>query len=252
MSRLTWIAPRLAASAIALLVVCLPTTARAQASEQIACGSSSGARQTCNANGTVSSVRVTESFGETACRWNSNWGFTSTAIWTRGGCRADFAVSYRDGNDAGGNVGGGNVTTAIIRCGNRTGSRQECSTSGNATGVRLLADRSASACRENGKWGYTASQIWAEPPCWGQFEVTYRGTGGVVPPMTRTIACGSPNGDSSCNALGRVASVRLTRVRSGNCRQGATWGFGSADIWTRQGCVADFEVTYVTPALQPR
>lgn len=242
MTRLSSRAAALAAIATALFALSNPAPLRAQSSEQIACGSSSGARQTCNANGPVAGVRLTRSLGDATCRQNSNWGFTRTSVWTSDGCRGDFAVSYRGGN---GNVGGGNVTTAVIPCGNRTG-QHECDTRGYASSVRILADRSASACRQNTNWGYTDSRIWTNSGCWGQFEVTYTNAGGgVVTPGKRVVSCGSVGGDNSCNAFGRVASVRLVRALSKNCRQGSTWGYGTGDIWTKQGCRGEFEVTYV-------
>ena len=255
MSRIFPHSAALAGFAAACFALATPHQLQAQATEQIACGISSGARQTCNANGQVASVRLTRNLGDVTCRQNSNWGFTGTSLWTSGGCRGDFTVTYRggDGNAGGGNVGGGNVSTRVIPCGNRTG-RHECKTNGYATSVRILADRSADACRQNDNWGFTDSFVWTNSGCWGQFEVTYRSAGGgVVTPNTRMIACGSASGDNSCNAFGRVATVRLVRTLSGNCRQGSTWGYGSGDIWTKRGCRGNFEVTYMpTPTPQPR
>jgi hypothetical protein len=37
----------------------------------------------------------------------------------------------------------------------------------------------------------------------------------------------------------------LREHSNSRCRQNSTWGFSSGDIWVKDGCWADFSVTYV-------
>lgn len=149
-------------------------------------------------------------------------------------------------------VGG---STRIILCGASGGGQVECRTNGYASSVRLVREQSNGICRQGYSWGYTDSFIWTNKGCRGEFEVNYRedpvwGGGGSA--MTRVISCGSDSGDVSCNPFGEVASARLIREESyRRCRRGVTWGYTPDDLWTKDGCKGDFEVTYrVRP--QPR
>jgi hypothetical protein len=66
----------------------------------------------------------------------------------------------------------------------------------------------------------------------------------------RLIRCGSASaGQVQCRTDGKAENVRLVRdLNRDRCRQGASWGFTEASIWTNNGCWADFEVVYRRPA----
>ncbi len=220
--------------------------------DQILCGASSGTQQSCKTNGYATEVRLTRDLSGNRCRQNSNWGHSDSFIWTNGGCRGDFLVTYRGDVPPPRPLPGGPGATRVIPCGNRSGTQMECKTGGYATSVRLIRDLSGGQCRQGSNWGNTDSFIWANRGCWGEFEVTYRGETGGGTPGTRIISCGSSSGNSSCNAFGTVASVRLVRADNPRaCRQGVTWGHTEGDIWTKSGCRGDFEVTYARVP-QPR
>lgn len=238
---------------VMLLALATPQNLSGQMSkEQILCGASSGAQQSCKTNGYATEVKLTRDLSGQRCREGSNWGFTDSFIWTNGGCRADFLVTYGSGPAILPAQPGGTMSTRVISCGTPSGAQVQCKTDGEATSVRLVRDRSGGRCRQGSNWGHTSTFIWANRGCWGDFEITYRGgaPGGVMP-ATRIISCGSRTGEFSCNAYGSVASVRLIRADNARlCRQGVTWGHTSGDIWTKRGCSGEFEVTYV--GVQPR
>jgi hypothetical protein len=219
--------------------------------ELILCGASSGTQQSCKTSGYATAVRLTRDFSGNRCNQGSNWGHTDSFIWTNGGCRGEFHVTYGSGATPLPGGPGGGASTRVISCGTPSGAQVECKTNGYATNVRLIRDRSGGRCRQGSNWGNTDSFIWANRGCWADFEVTYRGGTGAGP-TTRIISCGSRSGNSSCNAFGSVASVRLVRADNSRlCRQGTTWGYTQGDVWTKAGCRGDFEVTYAGVA-QPR
>jgi hypothetical protein len=221
------------------------------ATRRLTCGSPVGNQVQCQTGGYASSVRLVRDLsGNNRCRQGQSWGYTSAYVWTKAGCRGDFEVAY-------GNAGGPVSGNRRLTCGTGTTSQAQCPTGGYATSVRLVRDLSGNRCRQNTNWGYTDSFIWTNAYCRAEFEVGYGGaTGPATPrppvtPATRTITCGNSYGaQMSCNAFGQVANVRMTRdLSNGRCRQGATWGFSQQDLWVKDGCYADFQVTYA--GLQP-
>jgi hypothetical protein len=224
-----------------------PLAAQASHTDDVACGTSAGVRQTCTTGGTVANVEVVRDLSG-RCRRNATFGHTGSQIWTTDGCRGDFRVRYRGGGPDGG------TGATMITCGRSDGTQVECRTGGYATSVRLVRSLGQTSCTQGRNWGHTDSFIWTNRGCMGQFEVTYQdgeaNAGGLKP---RVIDCGTTTGDRvSCNAFGSVASVRIVRELSNRrCRQGRTWGFSANDLWTTGGCRAQFEVTY-RGAAQPR
>ena len=175
-------------------------------------------------------------------------GNTDSFIWTNGGCRGAFEVSYRET----GGVPPGGTGTRQITCGTVTIQQVTCKTGGYATSVRLRQDLSGGRCRQGQNWGNTDSFIWANGGCRGTFEVSYRGAGGAapIPPagtQTRRITCGlyPTSQQVTCKTGGNATSVRLVKdLSGGNCRQSQTWGNTDSFIWTNNACRGQFEVTY--------
>jgi len=200
-------------------------------------------------------VRLVRTLSVNPCTEGRTWGKADRIIWVASGCRGEFEVS-RPPTTVDPGFGAGSVRR--ITCGSASGKQMECKTGGYATQVRLVRNLSAARCIEKSNWGYTGTFIWANKGCRGEFEVTYRGTTPRPPtpptPATRTITCGNSAGaDMSCNPMGTVSSIRLVRDLSGRCRQNSTWGFTQSDLWVRQGCHGQFEVSYMpVPQPQPR
>jgi hypothetical protein len=65
------------------------------ASRTLNCGSTtSDARMSCSTLGQAADVRLVLDLSGGRCRQNQSWGYTASAIWTSGGCRARFQVTY--------------------------------------------------------------------------------------------------------------------------------------------------------------
>jgi hypothetical protein len=131
-------------------------------------------------------------------------------------------------------------TTESIACGSSADARSTCQIhNGSATTVRLTRDLSG-RCRQGSTWGYTARSVWTSGGCRGEFGASFPA------PITRRITCGRAfQGETRCETDGFATSVRLVREASNNrCRQGSTWGNSSSQIWVRDRCMGEFEVTY--------
>lgn len=223
----------------------------AGSTRRIMCGSASGKQKECKTGGYATQVRLVRDLSRSRCRRGSNWGNTDSFIWANAGCHGEFEVTYRSTVTPG-------PGTRHITCGTGTAAQVQCNTRGEAATVRLVRNLSAARCIEKSNWGYTGTFIWANKGCRGEFEVTYRGATPQPPtpptPATRTITCGNSAGAAmSCNPMGTVSSIRLLRDLSGRCRQNSTWGFTQSDLWVRQGCHGQFEVSYLpVPQPQPR
>jgi Protein of unknown function (DUF3011) len=230
-----------------LMAMQVPAQSVAQDTRIISCGSPSAFQSKCNTGGYATAVRLVRDQSGGRCKETSTWGFTSSFVWTQEKCLGDFEITYRKTTGTGTTTGARKIT-----CGTTSGDQVECKTGGYATQVRLTKELNGSRCRQNSTWGYTDSFIWANRGCRADFEVTYGSGTPSRPspepiPSTRVISCGNKGGDNiSCNAFGNVAGVQLLREHSNSrCRQNSTWGFSSGDIWVKDGCWADFTVTYV-------
>lgn len=140
-----------------------------------------------------------------------------------------------------------------ILCGTTTDEQVTCKTDGYAIDVRMTRDLNGGRCRRGTNWGFTDSFIWANRRCRAEFEITYHRTGGPTAPSPRPpaatrrrITCGTTiDKRDTCNTEGYATHVRLLRDLSrGRCREGSTWGFTDAFIWTSNRCVAEFEVVF--------
>ena len=128
-------------------------------------------------------------------------------------------------------------------------------------GVRLVRQRSGSACTQGRTWGYDRNTIWVDRGCRADFEIGNgdssgnrgrgRGRGGDNGNYgrdgngeTQTFYCESGDGKRHWCKEGIGGEVRLVNQRSGSsCVQGRTWGQDRAGVWVDRGCRADFEVT---------
>jgi hypothetical protein len=69
--------------------------AGATATREMICGGAGAVQVTCRTEGYASGVRMTADLSGGRCRERQTWGFTSTYLWTKEGCRARFQVTYR-------------------------------------------------------------------------------------------------------------------------------------------------------------
>jgi hypothetical protein len=143
-----------------------------------------------------------------------------------------------------------------LYCASDDGRRNYCNAD-TRNGVRLIRQRSGSACTQGRTWGYDRRGIWVDRGCRADFELGDRGygrdrdrdrdrdndrgrdRGGYV----QTVYCESGDGRRHWCSEGIGASVRLIRQRSDSaCVRGRTWGQDRSGIWVDRGCRADFEV----------
>ena len=121
-------------------------------------------------------------------------------------------------------------------------------------GVRLVNQRSQSACTEGYSWGYDRKGVWVDRGCRADFFVPAEQGGGPgygppPPPPGRPpynapiVNCSSNNGKRNyCNA-DTSRGVSLSRQISGSpCVQGQSWGYNRGQIWVDRGCRADFRL----------
>ena len=135
-------------------------------------------------------------------------------------------------------------------CSSDDGKRHYCSA--NAPGrVRMVQQRSESACREGYSWGSDGRGVWVDHGCRADFEVEggrgrdregYRG-GDYGPGRGQVISCSSDDMHRHYCAADTRGGVRLVKQNSeSSCRQGRSWGYDGRGIWVDHGCRADFQV----------
>lgn len=66
----------------------------APASRTISCGNASGSAMSCNAFGTVATVRLQRDRSAGRCGQSGSWGLDDQSIWVARGCYGDFELTY--------------------------------------------------------------------------------------------------------------------------------------------------------------
>ncbi|MGH7498617.1 MAG: DUF3011 domain-containing protein [Gemmatimonadales bacterium] len=220
----------------------LPVTAQVDARGLVTCQSSGGLTR-CPAGASWRGARLINQISRAPCLQGKSWGFDARGIRVDKGCRGEF------------NVGRGpavlpppSTSTQRIICGAPTDAQVQCNVIGYAASVRIARELNPGRCQQNASWGYTALFIWVNKGCRADFEVTLRGeTGpGAGTPGTQLITCGVTSGQyAGCTANGQIREVRLMRDVSGagRCAPPQNWGHSNVEIWTRNGCRGEFQVT---------
>jgi Protein of unknown function (DUF3011) len=129
-----------------------------------------------------------------------------------------------------------------ISCSSDDGHRHYCPADTRG-GVRLIKQRSGSACNQGYSWGFDRGGVWVDRGCRADFAIDSYQYRGSAPGSVGTISCSSDDGHRHyCNADSR-GRIRLVRQRSESpCREGYSWGSDGRGIWVDHGCRADFEV----------
>ncbi|HEU5040751.1 MAG TPA: DUF3011 domain-containing protein, partial [Gemmatimonadales bacterium] len=120
----------------------------------ISCGTTTGRQVVCETEGYATNVTMRQDQSGGRCRQNQTWGYTDSFIWTNGGCRGEFAVTYR-----GGGAGGGDLTRRVT-CGTADQGRLACRPGGSVKMARLVRETSAGRCRQDSSWGYGGDSLW--------------------------------------------------------------------------------------------
>ena len=161
----TWVQLGLVAAALVLF------SSRSSA-QNLSCSSDDGHRHYCPAD-TRGGVQLLKQRSDSPCRQGYSWGFDRGGVWVDRGCRADFAVNaYQNRSPYQGGQGG----TGTISCSSDDGRRHYCAADTRGP-IRLVQQRSESACREGYSWGSDGRGIWVDHGCRADFA-TERGGGG--------------------------------------------------------------------------
>jgi hypothetical protein len=138
-------------------------------------------------------------------------------------------------------------------CASDDGRRHYC-TADTRGGVRMVRQRSDSACIQGRTWGYDRRGVWVDRGCRADFATSDRYSGrdrdrgrdygrGGGGRDVQTFYCESGDMKRHWCSEGQNGRVRLVRQRSdAACIQGRTWGQDRGGVWVDRGCRADFEV----------
>jgi hypothetical protein len=165
-------------SFLKLAGVALLTAGMLHAQSRITCSSNNGQRNVCRAD-TSRGVTLVNQLSSAKCIQGRTWGFTEKGIWVDQGCRAEFALGrggsggYPGRPPGSGYPGGGGPVVQTLTCSSENGKRNWC---GNPTNgeVRLVKQRSGSACREGYSWGTQPGSVWVDHGCRADFEIRSR------------------------------------------------------------------------------
>ena len=147
------------------------------------------------------------------------------------------------------NKNGGQMT-----CASDDGRRHYCPVN-TSQGVRLVNQRSKTACVQGNTWGFDRKGVWVDRGCRADFFVPAEQRGGGPgygpgpgpgrPPYNAPIVnCSSNNGKRNYCSADTSRGVSLARQISGSaCVQGQTWGYNRGQIWVDRGCRADFRLS---------
>ena len=141
----------------------------------LTCSSDDGGRHYCNAD-TTRGVQMTNQRSGSSCVQGQTWGYDRRGVWVDRGCRADFSLgngNNRPGWGNGGGQGWGNNGGGTITCSSDDGGRHYCNADTNR-GVRMVNQRSGSACVQGQTWGYDRRGIWVDRGCRADFEISGR------------------------------------------------------------------------------
>ncbi len=127
-----------------------------------------------------------------------------------------------------------------LTCSSDDGHRHYCPADTRG-GVRLINQRSGSACNQGYSWGFDRGGVWVDRGCRADFAIDPYQYRGPAPGSVGTITCSSDDGKRHYCNVDSGGRVRLQRQRSGSpCQEGYSWGSDGNVIWVDHGCRADF------------
>ncbi len=143
----------------------------------ITCASDDMKRHYCRID-TQGRVRMVNQRSGSPCIQGQTWGYDGGGIWVDRGCRADFIVGrggyppppppgngYRPPPGPPPPPPGGTIT-----CSSNNMKRNFCQVY-TGRGVRLVNQRSGSACIQGQTWGWNSQGIWVDRGCRADFQI---------------------------------------------------------------------------------
>jgi Protein of unknown function (DUF3011) len=129
-----------------------------------------------------------------------------------------------------------------LSCSSDDGHRHYCPADTRG-GVRLLKQRSDSACNQGYSWGFDRGGIWVDRGCRADFIVDAYQYKGPAPGSAGILSCSSDDGHRHYCSADTGGRFRLVQQRSESaCREGYSWGSDGRGVWVDHGCRADFAV----------
>ena len=222
------------------------------------CRSENFQRTLCSAGAPIERIRLIAKRSDSPCNEGSSYGFSGESIWVDKGCAAEFEVRLTNSSDR--NRSSRSIypsrqgrRTVRFACKSDNFRLNACYVPGSIIDLRLLEKKSRAACTKNQSFGFRNDAIWVKNGCEGEFEVTYRPdtrTGWEFnnngPQQTQSLTCRSDEfRPATCKAGGMISDIRLINTRSrATCRANSTYGFRYDEIWVKDGCEGEFEVTF--------
>jgi hypothetical protein len=136
-----------------------------------------------------------------------------------------------------------------VECASRDYGYQFCPAP-DAEAVRLIEQRSRSACIEGRTWGWDRRGVWVDRGCDALFDVrAYRPAPVPVPDRTGAVRCESRDYQYEfCGVAETIVVAQLVDQRSrAACIEGRTWGWRPNGIWVSGGCEGEFEYRTAAP-----
>ncbi|WP_282298237.1 DUF3011 domain-containing protein [Stenotrophomonas sp. PS02289] len=120
-------------------------------------------------------ARLVRQLSGSPCIEGDTWGQSRDGIWVTRGCRAEFVSergrpSHGGGHGWGGNGGSGGGRGQIIGCDSNDSRLRRCNVSIRRD-VRMIRQRSNTACIEGQTWGWDRDGVWVNRGCRADFEV---------------------------------------------------------------------------------
>jgi hypothetical protein len=148
------------------------------------CESNNNRTRYCNVD-TRYGVRLLTQHSRSACIEGRTWGWDPRGIWVANGCRAQFQVGQRRGDEryrygdgrygddryGDERYGYGDLPARRVTCQSQDSRYNFCRVSGYIRQAQIQRQLSSSQCQYNYSWGYRSDGIWVDRGCRAEFVV---------------------------------------------------------------------------------
>lgn len=215
------------------------------------CKSDNFRRSVCSAGAPIQRIRLIELKSNTACIEGENFGFSGNSIWVDKGCAAKFEVTLRgqsrsiDSDRRGDTRDRTRTEVTTVRCSSDKFGRTDCRINGTVRSVTVQRQRSQARCQEGVSFGYRGNIVWVDKGCDADFEVRFLPRSEDRSRTVRFTCKSDKFGLGVCYTPGPILDLRLVQRKSrAACTNNKSYGFRNDALWVKDGCEADFEVTY--------
>jgi len=144
----------------------------------------------------------------------------------------------------------GRYNESFVRCDSTDGRLRQCPMDTRG-GVRLVRQRSKTACIEGQSWGVDRNGVWVAQGCRADFSPGYDG-GYSGDYGDRVLRCESRDSRSRHCPADTRGGVELTRQLSRSaCVRGQSWDWDDSGVWVSGGCRGEFRMLSGHDAIGP-